>query len=151
MTLLALALLITQAATPALPRVVLPDGAPITLELAISDQQRATGLMFRDQLLENHGMLFLFEQEGPWGFYMKNCFIPLDMVWLDSTGKIVHIEESVPPCKAEPCPTYLPAKPARAVLELASGVARKHGLKVGNSLQFLNVQGFPIAQTTNKK
>jgi uncharacterized membrane protein (UPF0127 family) len=150
LTLLALVLLITGTVTPAPPHAVLPDGAPIALELAISDQERATGLMFRDQLAENRGMLFLFAKEEPWGFYMKNCFLSLDMIWLDSTGKIVHIEENVPPCKTEPCPTYMPLKPALAVLEVGAGIARKHTLKVGNSIQFSNVPGYPVLATGKK-
>ncbi len=68
---------------------------------------------------------------------MKNTYFPLDMLWLDSNRHIVHIEEDVPPCPAEPCPSYMPAKPARYVLELVSGSVKRNGLKIGDRLDFI--------------
>jgi uncharacterized membrane protein (UPF0127 family) len=67
---------------------------------------------------------------------MKNTLIPLDMIWIDENRRIAHITPDVPPCKADPCPSYPPNVQARYVLELAAGVAAKHGLKDGDALRF---------------
>ena len=118
------------------PRVTLPDGSVIPVELATDDPTRAQGLMFRDQLPPDRGMLFMFPQTGNYPFWMKNTLIPLDMIWIDEQKRIVHIAHDVPPCKADPCPSYDPAAFAKYVLELAGGVAARHGLANGQALRF---------------
>jgi len=123
------------AAAPG-PRVVLPDGAAIQVELAIDDATRGQGLMYRDRMAEDRGMLFMFPQSGDYPFWMKNTLIPLDMIWIDDGRRIVHIWSNVPPCKADPCPNYPPNANARYVLELAAGVAAKHHLANGQALRF---------------
>lgn len=131
-----------QAATPTC---VLPDNTVVSLELAITDEQKAVGLMFRDVLPPNHGMLFLFDREDYLPFWMKNTLIPLDFIWLDASGTVVDVKASVPPCKLDPCPSYKPSRPARAVLELAAGQAAAHGVKPGVRLTFTAVPGYPVA------
>ncbi len=118
-------------------RITLPDGFKITAELAVTDEQRQQGLMYRQGMKEDQGMLFVFETEDIYSFWMKNMLFSLDMLWLDSNRRVVHIEENVPPCASEPCPSYEPARPARYVLELVSGSVKKHGLKLGDRLDFL--------------
>lgn len=118
-------------------KITLPNGFKVTAELAITEEQRQQGLMFRKGMKEDQGMLFVFEEEDYYSFWMKNTYFPLDMLWLDSNRFIVHIEENVPPCPAEPCPSYEPARPARYVLELVSGSVKKHGLKIGDRLDFI--------------
>ncbi|HEV2720766.1 MAG TPA: DUF192 domain-containing protein [Thermoanaerobaculia bacterium] len=118
------------------PQVILPDGAAIQVELATDDATRAEGLMYRDRLAEDHGMLFMFPESGDYPFWMKNTLIPLDMIWIDDGRRIVHISSNVPPCKADPCPNYPPNAKARYVLELAAGVAAKHHLGNGQTLRF---------------
>jgi len=118
-------------------RIVLPGGAAITAELAITVEERARGLMFRDNIAPDQGMLFVFEEPDLHGFWMKNTRIPLDMLWLDSDKRIVHIERDVPPCVAEPCPTYVTRIPARYVLELKGGSAEARGLKLYDRLEFI--------------
>lgn len=118
-------------------KITFPNGFKVTAELAITEEQRQQGLMFRKGMKEDQGMLFIFEEENYYSFWMKNTYFPLDMLWLDSNRLIVHIEEDVPPCPVEPCPSYMPARPARYVLELVSGSVKKHGLKIGDRLDFI--------------
>ena len=117
-------------------KIYLPSGASVTAELAITDAERARGLMFRETLLPDQGMLFVFERESAVAFWMKNTLISLDMLWLDHDRRIVYIERNVPPCKADPCPSYGPPRPGLYVLELSSGAADRFGLKAGDRLDF---------------
>jgi len=126
----------TSTADAAAPRIILPDRSAIIVEVASDDATREQGLMYRDHIAEDRGMIFLFPQVGEYPFWMKNTFIPLDMIWIDSDHRIVHIAHDVPPCKADPCPNYPPNAKAASVLELAAGVAAKHHLKDGDVLRF---------------
>jgi uncharacterized membrane protein (UPF0127 family) len=127
-----------------LPRATLPDGTGLTLELALTLEEIAQGLMFRPSLPDDRGMLFLFEIERKPSFWMKNTIIPLDLVFLDGSGRIVDIIADAQPCAAEPCPQYIPDHPARAVLEIAAGNAARHGLAAGDLLVFERVEGYPV-------
>lgn len=118
------------------PRVTLPDGFVVRVELATNDETRAQGLMYRDTLPPGNGMLFLFSRDDEYPFWMKNTLIPLDMIWVTSERRIAAISHDVPPCKADPCPSYPPNAISRFVLELAAGEAKKHGLKAGDQLRF---------------
>ena len=122
--------------TIAAPSVVFPDGYAVTAEIAADEDTRQQGLMFRDRLADDRGMIFLFPQSGEYPFWMKNTLIPLDMIWIDDGHHIVHITHDVPPCKADPCPSYPPNARAKYVLETAAGVAAKHHLKDGDVLRF---------------
>jgi uncharacterized membrane protein (UPF0127 family) len=102
----------------------------------VKDEDRAMGLMFRPSLPLDRGMLFLFERPDFHGIWMKNCKFPIDILWLDEKRKVVHVEESVPPCKAEPCPVYQPLQRASYVVELNAGQARREKALVGASLDF---------------
>jgi uncharacterized protein len=118
------------------PRIVFPDQSAIAVEVASDDATREQGLMYRDHLAGDRGMIFLFLQAGEYPFWMKNTLIPLDMIWMDAEHRIVHIAHDVPPCKADPCPNYPPNAKASSVLELAAGVAARHHLADGNVLRF---------------
>lgn len=118
-------------------RIYLPNHESITAELAVSVQERARGLMFRETINDDQGMLFVFEKEDLHSFWMKNTLIPLDILWLDREKRIVHIEEHVPPCRADPCPSYGPLIPALYVLELKDGRAGANGLKLYDRLEFI--------------
>ncbi|HKR65023.1 MAG TPA: DUF192 domain-containing protein [Thermoanaerobaculia bacterium] len=130
----------TPVAPTSGPRVVLPDHTIVAVEIAADEETRAQGLMYRDQLRPNAGMLFFFPEEGEYPFWMKNTRIPLDMIWIDSNRKIVHVAHDVPPCQIEDCPSYPPNAKARYVLEVAAGVAKQHGLKDGDVLQFVQTE-----------
>jgi uncharacterized membrane protein (UPF0127 family) len=122
---------------PRFVKVFFPNGASVTAELAVTEEERARGLMFREKIMPDQGMLFVFEDMGLHSFWMKNTLIPLDMLWLDNDKRIVHIESGVPPCQEDPCPSYGPRVPARYVLELKSGRAEELGLKPYDRLQFV--------------
>jgi uncharacterized protein len=139
----------TQVAAPAPaavtgPRVVLPDGTVLSVEIAADDQTRAQGLMFRDYLPPRTGMLFLFPRDGEYSFWMKNCRMPLDMIFIESTGRVAHIKDSVPPCPADPCPNYPSNVISRYVLELAGGEAGKLGMKVGDVVRIEGTENVVI-------
>ena len=121
---------------PASPRIIFPDNFPITVEIAADEDTRTQGLMFRDHLAEDRGMIFLFPESGEYAFWMKNTLIPLDMIWIDEAHRIAHVGHDIQPCKADPCPSYPPNARAKYVLEVAAGVAAKHHLKDGDILRF---------------
>jgi len=125
----------TQGAAPAWPEVVLTDGAKVKVEVVATAEERALGLMFRESMPADHGMLFIFETPEFQTFYMKNCFFPQDMVFLDEKGGVVDVKENFEPCRAEPCPTYTSKGKALYVLELNAGQAKKHGIMIGSTLK----------------
>ena len=118
-------------------KVFFANGKSVTAELAVTDEERARGLMFREKILPDQGMLFVFEREDAHSFWMKNTLVYLDMLWLDSQRRVIHIEANVPPCKEDPCPSYGPGVPARYVLELKGGGAAANGIKLQDQLQFV--------------
>ncbi len=132
--------------TSAPPTAVLPDGSAIHLELAVTPEEISNGLMFRPTLPSDRGMLFLFSVARVPAFWMKNTLVPLDLVFLNGAGTVVDLIPDVQPCAAEPCPQYVPEHPARAVLELAAGVAAQHHLVVGDTIHFQHVDGYPVEQ-----
>jgi len=123
-------------AAPARTSVTLPSGHTLDVEIMVSPQDRAMGLMFRPSLPDDKGMLFVFDYAEFHGIWMKNCKFPIDIVWLDEDRRIVHVAEDVPPCKADPCPTYEPLRRASYVLELNAGQARREGAVVGATVSF---------------
>lgn len=125
---------------------VLPIGATVSfngeligLEVAQTSEQRALGLMHRDSLDSNRGMLFSFGMPRYTRFWMQNVVIPLDMIFLRE-GEIQAIYEAVPPCTASPCPTYGPQTPVDSAIELRGGRVAELGLQVGDrvDIQLLN-------------
>lgn len=130
-----------------LPAAVLPDGFRLRLELAQTQQEVADGLMYRPSLAADRGMLFVFSEERYPSFWMKNTLIPLDLVFLDAAGVVVDVVENAPPCAGDPCPTYSPQAPARAVLEIKASSARRHGLEPGAAVRFERVAGYPVVNS----
>lgn len=121
-----------------MPAVTFPDGHVVRVEIVADDESRARGLMFRDRLAPDAGMLFVFPASTELSFWMKNTLIPLDMIWIDDSQRVVGVLYDVPPCKADPCPSYGPPAGvmARYVLEVAGSVARQHGIVAGSQLRF---------------
>jgi uncharacterized protein len=113
----------------------------ILLEEANSPQEQTIGLMHRPSMPSDRGMLFNMPKAGPAKFWMKNTLIPLDIIFLRQ-GKIANIQFNVPPCKADPCPSYGPESNVFVdqVLELNGGQAKLLGLKQGDRLQFYPLQ-----------
>lgn len=110
---------------------VAPTGETVTLEVAKDELRRARGMMGRQEIPRGTGMLFLFAEPGVQLFWMKNCLVPLDMIWLDERGQVIFVEAKAPPCAAEPCPSYGPERPAAAVVELGAGEAARLGIREG--------------------
>jgi uncharacterized protein len=108
----------------------------ILLEVARTSEEQSMGLMYRTNLAIDRGMLFVFSPPRPVGFWMKHTLIPLDMVFV-SNGVVKHIAQQVPPCKADPCPSYGPEAQIAIdrVIELRSGRAAELRLKVGDRLE----------------
>jgi hypothetical protein len=134
---LALVLAVTSAlATPAVVPLTLPSGKVLQAEVMVNDEDRAMGLMFRPSLPIDRGMIFVFEAADFHAIWMKNCKFPIDIVWLDEAKTVVHVAESVPPCKADPCPSYTPLRRAAYVIELNAGQARRENAVVGATVRF---------------
>lgn len=100
-----------------------------TVELASTAREQEIGLMHRNVMAENHGMLFDFHEERRAAFWMRNTFIPLDMVFIRANGEIEAIKDNAVPHSEAPIG---PQAPVRAVLELVGGAALKMGIKPGD-------------------
>jgi len=109
----------------------------IKVEIADTQEKRALGLMYRTELAENKGMLFIFDKEDKHSFWMKNTYIPLDMIWINQNLEIVHIENASP-CKTKVCPNYQPQKNALYVIEVNSDYTKKHDIKIGDKIEIKN-------------
>jgi hypothetical protein len=107
------------------------------VEIVQDDRSRQHGLQKRPRLPKDEGMLFIFPRPGRHRFWMYECLIPLDIVWLDAGGKVIHLEPSLPVCRKLPCPDYGPDLDALYVLELAAGVAKRARLRLGDRLEML--------------
>jgi uncharacterized membrane protein (UPF0127 family) len=128
-------LLISLTACTHTPWVEL-DGHRYSIEIADDDTERARGLMFRDEMAADHGMLFIHSDEEPLAYWMKNTHIPLDILYFDRGFKLVGEQRNVPPCTAgNACPSYPSNAPALYVLELNAGQAAEIGLKKGDPLK----------------
>ena len=104
------------------------------VEIAKTEQERKQGLMFRESLAQNKGMLFIFQEENIYPFWMKNTLIPLDIIWVDSNNEVVAIAKNTEPCKNIYCPNIDPLKKAKYVLEVNAGITDKTDLKLGDKL-----------------
>lgn len=111
--------------------VTTPTGTTLVLEVARSTAERARGLMRRAEVPPGTGMIFFFDSPARHSFWMFNCLVALDLVWLDARGTVVDVRVAAPPCPAEPCPSYGPSGDASMVIELAAHEATRLGLVPG--------------------
>jgi hypothetical protein len=102
------------------------------VEIASSPIKRTRGLMWRQNLPVDHGMLFVSSSAEIQSFWMKNTLIPLDIIFIDADGKIVDIKRNFLPCKNDPCESYSSVRPAKYVLEINAGQAEK--IKIGDTM-----------------
>ena len=109
-----------------------------TVELALSDRQQMQGLMFRRSLAPDRGMLFVYPTDQPIAMWMKNTYIPLDMLFLRADGRIINIIENVPPETLDSRPSE---GPARAALELPGGTAARLGIRAGDRVVHEHLSG----------
>jgi uncharacterized protein len=99
------------------------------VEMAVSPEQRSRGLMFRESLEEDRGMLFDFGRPQVVSMWMRNTYVPLDMLFIDAAGRITQIAENTQPLSDT---VVASREPVRAVLELLGGVSAKLGIKPGD-------------------
>jgi len=99
------------------------------VEVAVTDEERQQGLMFRRELPEGRGMLFDFKQDQNVTMWMKNTYISLDMIFIRADGRIQRIAESTEP---ESTKVIAAGAPVRAVLEVIAGTAKKLGIRAGD-------------------
>ena len=108
---------------------------PVIVEIAESVEEQTIGLMFRTELAQNSGMLFVFEDMQKRGFWMKNTKIPLDIMFIDSDGIIVDVKENFQPCTTEDCDVYFSA-PAQYVLEVNAGFVQQYTIHTNDAVTF---------------
>lgn len=109
--------------------------AMFQVEMAKTPQERARGLMFRQELPGDRGMLFV-QPPGPAVFWMKNTYIPLDLLYFDAEGRLLQIQANVPPCATLDCPVYPSATTTvRYILEINAGEANRRGIRIGDRLR----------------
>lgn len=104
-------------------------------DVASTNAAREKGLSGRQHLGSDEAMLFEFDSDKQWAIWMKDMKIPLDIIWLDSDHKVIHIEKNAKP-DAKPYKEYTPSLPARYVLEIPSGQADKANISVGSTASF---------------
>jgi uncharacterized membrane protein (UPF0127 family) len=115
-----------------------PNGKTIRVEQLSDPRDIQRGMMFREELREDRGMLFYHGKPGYYSYWMYQVRIPLDIIWLDSRKRIVQVVHGAPPCPGpqEKCPVYGGGYEAQYVLEVRAGTAKANGLRPGVQLEF---------------
>jgi uncharacterized protein len=119
--------------------ITLPNGNKVQAEMMVRPVDLARGLMFRNSLAADRGMLFIHSKEDSYQYWMYQVRFPLDIIWMSKDRRIVEISANTPPCTAKSandCPHYGGNVPALFVLELNAGQAAKQGLRPGDTLLF---------------
>ena len=119
--------------------VTFPNGKTVIAETMLQEIDQMRGMMFRDSLAKDRGMLFVHRAEGNYAYWMYQVRIPLDIIWMDQQRRIVEISANTPPCpskSAKQCPNFGGHEKARYVLELAGGGAALYGLRTGDVISF---------------
>ena len=113
------------------------NGFNVSMAIASTNEQRIRGLSGLEKMNENEGMIFLFDEPSKQGFWMNKMNFPIDIIWLDSNSKVVHIEKKLEPCKIFlACPVYNPQVDSLYVIELQSGFTDDHSMKEGMMINF---------------
>ena len=107
--------------------------AEFDIEISKTEYETQRGLMDRYSMESNQGMLFIFPDAQPRSFFMKNTYIPLDIIYLDSNGKIVSFQENAEPLNESSLPSHLPAK---YVFEINGGMVQSLNLEIGDKIEF---------------
>jgi uncharacterized membrane protein (UPF0127 family) len=119
---------------------VVVNGFDVMADIALTSEQQTKGLDVKNNLTENQGMLFVFQQPYRYGFWMIGMKFPIDIIWLDSNGVVTHIEHSLKPCPPASsnlaCPIYFPEKDSQYVLETVAGFSMKHNVRLGTHISF---------------
>ena len=104
----------------------------VQVELALTPEELSRGLMWREELAGDAGMLFVFPDQAIRSFWMKNTPLALDIIYIDRNGRVVSIAQHTVPYSTAPIPSR---KPAKYVLEVAAGFARRHGVRAGQRVE----------------
>ena len=120
------------------------DNVVLEVQIADTDPRRTRGLMFQDELPFDEGMLFVFDSMGNRSIWMLNMQFPLDIIWFDDQGKVIHIEKEVPICKTAvetvTCPSYDgKGKKAQYVLEVTTGFVNRFGINEDSVLEIISI------------
>ena len=113
---------------------VVVDGKTFNVEVVDTPALLQKGLSGHSPLSPNQGMLFVFQKQGKYGFWMKDMTFPIDIIWIDANYKIIHIEKSVSPISYPK--VFYPDSPALYVLEISSGQSESGSFHVGDSVEF---------------
>lgn len=115
--------------------VVKVNNVTVDVILATTPSDQSKGLAIKDSMNENEGMLFVFKNPQKHSFWMKDMKFPIDIIWADSSGKIVHIEKNLQPCIfLLPCTSYSPISDSLYVLEVVSNFTNKYDINVGDQI-----------------
>ena len=115
---------------------IMIDDIELTVQIADTDHRRADGLMFQEELPYDEGMLFIFDDSKKRTFWMSNMLFSLDIIWIDSQGKIVHIDKDIPPCNTEACPRYDGGgQEVKYVLEVTAGFVDEFKITKNSKLE----------------
>lgn len=118
----------------------LKDLSFLELEIADSYEEREQGLMYREELCANCGMLFIFEESGIKSFWMKNTLIPLDIIFISPQGEVINIETALPINESQQSlPRYISGRPAQYVLEVNQGWSKKNELQAGDWIDMSSI------------
>ncbi|MFQ5750752.1 MAG: DUF192 domain-containing protein [bacterium] len=109
------------------------DSVPLDVEIAQDEETLMSGLMYREELPENQGMLFVFQNQRILSFWMRNTFIPLDIAFINRDGMVVDIQQMAP---LDETKQYISSAPALYALEVNAGWFEEHRLKIGSRVQF---------------
>lgn len=120
--------------------VVFPDGGGVVAEVSDSPEEHLLALFVAGRLQEGQGVLLMFDEAGLHGLWTRNIQTPVDLIWIDAMHQIVRVEENVAPCREDTCPTLRPDRAVLFLLETRPGLASRHGLQIGMTLDFKRVQ-----------
>ena len=110
-------------------------GENLSATLSTTPESQSKGLAIKDSIEQNEGMLFIFKSPQKYSFWMKDMKFPIDILWIDSSGKIVHIEKNLQPCVfLLPCPSYFPPDDSLYVLEVISNFTNKFDINIGDQV-----------------
>ena len=130
--------------TVAFPRgMIKVDNVALEVQIADTEPRRVRGLMFQEQLPYDQGMIFVFQEPGAYSLWMLNMQFPLDMIWFDEDGAVVHIEQGVQPCKTAleitTCQSIVPGGMATYILEVTAGFVEMHGITEDSRLSIISI------------
>jgi uncharacterized protein len=113
------------------------NGISLTADIAETSEQKSKGLGGRDALADDAGMIFPFNKESDYSFWMKGMKFSIDIIWIDSDKRVVHIEHDLDPCEPNSfCPSYSPKEDSLYVLETVAGFADRYNVTKGTQIQF---------------